>query len=253
VLDLAVADPQGATNNHFFDVTAWHWYSRASQSYYGVRATQEVLRSYGLGDKPVWVNESGLPTWNDPAKPPGGGSRPYFGSGTMTEQASYVLQALAYGLAAGVQRYFVFQAYDDRNSEAFGLLRNDGTPRPAYAAYQVAARYLTGTQSATLAEHGTASVVTAYTSMGSRVVVLWNNSAVPAEVDVVAQAGQAILVRQPTEANPSGMQQVVSAEDGRYTIALSGATNNNGLSENDFIVGGLVSMLVEFGVAGSPR
>jgi hypothetical protein len=72
-------------------------------------------------------------------------------------------------------------------------------------------------------------------------------------VDVVAQAGQAILVKQPTEANPSGMQQIVSAEGGRYTIALPGATNNNGLSENDFIVGGLVSMLVEFGVAGSPR
>lgn len=247
VLTLAKADGLGSANNRFFDATAWHWYNRSNQSYYKVLDTKNVLTSYGLGAKPIWLNESGMPAWNDAAKPPPGGNEAYFGSGTMTEQAAYVIQSMAYGLAAGVQRNIIFQEYDDGNGEAFGLVRNSGSARAAYHAYEMAARYLSGVTSASLSSQGSAHLVTATPAAGGRVVVMWNNSPTPKTVTILAQRSSATLLRQPTESNLSGSQQTIYPSNGSYSIALPGATDNNGTSSTDYIVGGLAAFLVEGG------
>jgi hypothetical protein len=63
----------------------------------------------------------------------------------MEEQASYVTQAYALGLSAGYTR-MAFHSMTDRDTqdELWGLVRNDGSLRPAFVAYQTVARYMGG-------------------------------------------------------------------------------------------------------------
>ena len=63
----------------------------------------------------------------------------------MEQQSSFVLQAMALGLTAGYERMAIHSLTDrDTSDELWGLVRNDGTLRPAFVAYQTAARYLGG-------------------------------------------------------------------------------------------------------------
>ena len=112
----------------------------------------DVLAQYGI-QKPVWVTEvnsmpydnSGVPDW-DPSRRNDGFRI------TQEEQASFVLQAYALGIAAGYETIFWQAMQDDRPpvpDELWGLVRyredpSDASPeriRPAYTAYQVAAKY----------------------------------------------------------------------------------------------------------------
>ena len=72
---------------------------------------------------------------------------------TQNEQANFVIQAYALGIAAGYETLFWQAMQDDRPpvpDELWGLVRYHPDPlntdparvRPAYTAYQVAARYL---------------------------------------------------------------------------------------------------------------
>lgn len=251
VLDAANADSTAPANNHYFNAVAYHWYNRSSQMYYKVNETRNMMAQKGFGSKPYWVNESGSPAWNDPAKPPfGGPNKKYFGSSTMTEQASYVIQAIAYGLAAGVDKMLMFQLYDDGNAEAFGLLRNDDSARPQYAAYQQAATYFRDITSISLSSQGTAHIVTAYTSTNKRVIAMWNNSPNSMTASIQARASSATLVTQPTETSPNGSSQTIYPSNGYYRVPLPGATCRLQDGSEDYIIGGLTYILVESGVGG---
>ena len=94
----------------------------------------------------MWINESQLPAWDDP---PGS---PLQNSGTSGEQASYLIQTFAYGLAAGANALFWYRASDVGERYEWGLLKANGTPRQAYNAYQLAAKYMAGTVSATYSD-----------------------------------------------------------------------------------------------------
>src|SRR5204862_174425 len=63
---------------------------------------------------------------------------------TLQEQAAFTVQALAMALAAGWERALWYQLGDGhvwREQEVWGLLRDDGSARPAFQAYVAAARY----------------------------------------------------------------------------------------------------------------
>lgn len=252
VLDAAKSDPTGPANNHYFNAIAYHWYNRSSQMYDMVNQTRSMMAQKGFGSKPYWVNESGSPAWNDPAKPPfGGKNEKYFGSSTMTEQASYVIQAIAYGLAAGVDKILIFQLYDDGNAEAFGLLRGDDSARPQYAAFRQAATYFRDITSISLSSQGAAHIVTAYTSTNKRVIAMWNNSGVAdTTVSISAQASSASLVTQPTEDYRDGRTEPIQPSGGQYRILLPKATCRLQDGSSDYIIGGLTYILVESGVGG---
>lgn len=252
VLDAAKADPSAQANNYYFDVTAWHWYNRSSQMYDMVNYTRSVMASKGFGSKPYWVNECGSPAWNDPARPPfGGPNEKYFGSSTMDEQASYVIQAIAYGLAAGVDKIFIFQHYDDYGAEAFGLRRDDDSARPQYAAYKQAATYFRDITSIRLDSQGSARLVTACTSTNQRIIALWNVSPVATTARVQAQAASALKVTQPTVSNLNGRTETIYPSGGYYSIPLPGATCQLDQDvRDDYIIGGMTYILVETGVSG---
>ena len=116
-----------------------------------IKQARDGLGAQGLTDIPIWITESGVSVWDDyPAtaygvKP----ETPY--RGTMVEQAAYVIQNSALAFYNGVERYYHFMLHDDCGDgpgSAYGLRQNFspspcnpavGQPRPAYAAYQLAA------------------------------------------------------------------------------------------------------------------
>ncbi len=237
LLSQIKADPTAAANNYYFDATAWHWYSRSSQMYDNVvNVTRSTLSTYGLGSKPIWVNETGVPIWNDPPGP----GHPYFASATLDEAASYIIQAIAYGLAANVQRIFDFQEYDDGNGEAYGLVRNNNTTRPSYTAYQVAAQYLPNYTLAQRATDGNVERIIFWGTPWGKVTVLWNTSPTSRTYSQTAAPGRtkAYLV------DKAGSITNLSLASS-YSIWLPGATDNNGLTNQDYIIGGSPYLLVE--------
>ncbi|MCL5960322.1 MAG: hypothetical protein M1358_13605 [Chloroflexi bacterium] len=243
LLDQIKSDSTAPSNNYFFDVTAWHWYSRASQMFDQVVATRNTLSSKGIAGKRIWVNESGVPAWDDPLNPPFDWTtnRWYAGSCTQAEQASYVIQALAYGLAANVERSFVFQELDDGNYEAFGLIRNNYTARPAYAAMQVAAQYFESYSSVAKATDGNVEKIVFWGTPKGKVTALWNRSGSDLTYQVAsARAGKAYLV------DRAGTITNLNAADPSFSIPLSRATCNYAASGTpDYIVGGSPYLLVE--------
>jgi hypothetical protein len=156
-------DPLRDSYRWFFDIAAVHSYGDADNSYRVVNRIKQVMKAYGL-DRPVWLNESGVPVWDDYPGPTWTGNNPAGRQYRVTEaqQALYVVQSTALAWAAGADVVFFFQLYDDcgnqpsgttfapntgQAGDAFGLFRNDrssvcfnqspqpNTPRPAAAAF----------------------------------------------------------------------------------------------------------------------
>jgi hypothetical protein len=129
----------------------------------------------------------------------------------------------------------------DAGGEPFGLLRNDGSTRPAFTAYQVASRYFAGVRDATYS-NDPASGVTKVTMQrtGERVTVLWTMLPGGAAASIDAMGSQALKV------NKWGEASTVSASGGKLSVALAGATaNSNGGDRSDYVVGGDPVILVE--------
>ncbi len=91
---------------------------------------------------------------------------------------AYLWQVFALGFAAGLERIFVFQLYDDgagERGEKFGLLRPDDSYREAYVTLQIATRYFRDIKSATRGSDAAANMVTMLTKE-RRLVVVWNTT-----------------------------------------------------------------------------
>ncbi|MBI2955596.1 MAG: hypothetical protein HYY30_14870 [Chloroflexi bacterium] len=267
-LDVLSRDATAAANNYYFDILPLHLYGRVSTVYDlpigyvgkpdfpGFRG---LMRGRGF-EKPIWVNEAGVAVWNT------GSGKNAPGRATLDEQASYVIQAFAYGLASGVEKIFVFQLYDDGAgaldpntklpAEYYGLISNDGEPRPAYTAYQTAARYFSGTKLATRVNYwrdGNPSVkgvdvITLYGTPYGKITLTWNyDGGATKQVRVLSNSPRAILM------DKAGRQQPVTARDGAYVLDARPATNNNnfncytpaGCDPNDYIIGGDPTILIE--------
>ena len=76
--------------------------------------------------KPVWVTETGY--WSVQA--------PYVGGDGVGEalMATYMPRALFEFWLAGANRTYIYQLADDNSSSFFGLIRQDGSPKPAFYA-----------------------------------------------------------------------------------------------------------------------
>jgi hypothetical protein len=161
--DAVRADPAGAS---VFDVFSLNLYRNAhdlwDRLYGGAPQSAEVadatgfrarLQAIGAGDKPVWVTETNSMPYDDPLPGWDPVERYDYFRITQDEQASYVLQAYAIGLAAGYEKVFWQSLQDDPYpvpDELWGLVRyngdrqngDPGRARPAFAAFQVAAAYM---------------------------------------------------------------------------------------------------------------
>lgn len=245
-----------AQSNYFFDVLALHWYSNVrnvliSQSY----ANQMTSRN--LGSKTIWINESGVPSWEDyPGK--GNPQTPYQAS--LEEQAAYVIQNFAYALASGlstpkvpIERVFHFQLYDDGHPEAYGLIRNPsdsatdphpsrpGEPRPAYEAFATAAQYLRAVEPFWHTESSDGLVrIAFFRPPNQRGLVLWNRAPTTKSWAVTRTGSEGVLIDELGHSNP------ITPAGATYTIELPGATNfNQPETPGVSMIGGKPRILIE--------
>lgn len=230
-LQVAVADPQAAEHDYFFDYVSLHIYFRVETVPWIVARMNEIQRSFGI-DKPIWINETNAAPTLDPQWPV---DRPEF-TVDLEQQAWYLVQAYALGFAAGAESIGVYKFSDvlvPPGEESFGLLRADFSERPAFAAYQTIIRYLSNFTAVRQQEDP------AYWSIGfSRpdgdVRVLWARQPEAITLVVPAAAEQATLVDAFGETTP------IRTEAGAYRITLPGAR-----CYDECIIGGPPVLIVE--------
>lgn len=117
ILNIYSADPLANGYGFFHDVLATHSYSYPIQSYFHVERSRTAQLSHNLS-KPIWLNETGVPAWNDypgPVWEPTSGLR-----ATTGEQADYLFQSAFYALYAGAEAIFSFQLYDGCGNQPAG-------------------------------------------------------------------------------------------------------------------------------------
>ena len=239
-LAVASADPEGAAHGYFFDVISLHIYFQTDSVDYVVNETRAALSAYGL-NKPIWINETNASPDADPEWPV---TRPRWRV-DLREQASFILQAYALGLAAGVERIAVYKLIDvglPPGGEPFGLLRPDHSRRPALTAYSLATRHYAGTRGGNISRQPGVTQVTL--DQGDRTTrVFWARTAVEVTLTVPAFAPHASLIDQ------TGDVQALDGNDGSYTLTLPGARCAD--ETLGCIIGGPTYLLVEEAAAGA--
>jgi hypothetical protein len=233
-LAYAVQDPTAAEHDHYFDVVTVHIYFQTESVPYIINETRAALRAYGL-QKPIWVNETNASPDSDPQWPL---VRPRWRV-SLEEQASFLLQSFALALSAGAERVAVYKLRDaglPPGGEPFGLLRPDGSRRPAFEAYKLITTHYAGTTTAREERHGLYELVTL--SRGELTTrVLWARTGSEVQVSLPALAPGARLIDQ------SGAEQQINAEEGQYTLTLPGARCADEYA--GCIIGGTTYLLVE--------
>jgi len=241
VLDGLAAAEDGAAWNHYFDVANLHMYSRANDIPEVIPWYRARLAAGGLGEKPIWIGETNVVPYDDPLWPEvKAGFR-----ASLDEQSSYLVEAFATYVALGVQRIGVNRAVDGADfragGEPFGLIRNDGSARPAYAAFQVISRYFSGVRASQYFPTDRSGLTRVVLERdGERVTVLWTMHPEPTTAFVDAASPGAVVVSKYGEA------EEIRAEGGRYRLDLEPATaNSNETDPGDYVVGGNPVILVE--------
>jgi len=234
VLQIARADPGWQANHGYFDVTAWHAYGPARLLYDNVTRIRTVLNDYGYLGTPIWITEDGFPSSNPNGEP---------------RQAAYVLQTIVYALAAGASKVFVYRASDDPLPKTWGLISAAGLPRQGYVAFQVAARFLSGTRVPAYAPTDQLERFTFYAAT-TRVTILWNHSTQDRTVNVDAAGPSATLI------DWTGALTILQSVNGQFRLSLPGAAYNAGVDTQGKVVGGPPELLLEdnivpTGIAGT--
>lgn len=236
-LDELAQDRNAVGNNYYFDVATLHLYFQPhyvfdiTSYYYG------LMGNYGIW-KPIWIVETNAAPSMDPAWPV---ENPRFHV-SLEEQAAYIPQALAMGMAAGAQRIGIYKLIDtpgDRaaNPEPFGLVRSDGSYRPAFTTFQVAARMLAGATRVARDRWDDVGQVTLEQS-GGRTTVLFTRVPGPRVAQVPADGPSAVLV------DMWGNRRAVSSQDGFFNLELPAASCSQ--SAGDYcIIGGPTYYLVQ--------
>ena len=213
LLDAILADPDAAANGYFYDVATVHLYFNPATVYEVIKQYRAEQEARGI-DKPFWLVETNAPPTNDPAWPVADITFRV----SLLEQAAYMPQALSLALAADAERVAIYKLVDTpgdltANPEPFGLVREDGTYRPAFATAQVAMRLLAGAEMVTWAGQGATSQVVVE-KPGEVVRILWNRTPDAQEAVIPVLGESAVLV------DMWGNQAQVAPQGGGYTIPL---------------------------------
>lgn len=256
-LELIAQDEARAAHNWYMDQVAVHSYTYARRSGDVVRRVRDNLARYGLS-RPVWLNENGVPVWDDYPGPTWAASDPGARNlrATQQQQAAYVIQSAAYAWAEGAEVVIFHQLYDDCGNQAsgtdfppndgslcsggtcagdaHGLFRNlpdstcfrqhpfPGSPRPAAFAYRLLAQTFGSVPftAGPLRYEGQA-VVTTFQQAGQHVTIAWSRTLQGASLQIPAQVQAARLYRL------DGSETMLSAEDEQFTVSLAGATTDD--------------------------
>lgn len=214
------SDPEAAANGYYFDVATAHLYFQPNLIYDIITEFRQIMAAHGL-DKPIWLVETNAPPVDDPDWP----VPEYTLAVTLEEQAAFMPQAMAAALAAGAERIAVYKLRDlesdaGANPEPFGLLRADGSARPAFDSYRVAVRYLAGARAATRERWNEVGQIrldqgegeTAFTT-----TVLFSRLPAPQTAQVAATGDEAVLV------DMEGKRKKIKPQGDQYVVELAPA------------------------------
>ena len=210
-----------------------------------------ILAQYQL-QKPLWLTETNCPVYNDATAP-----EPAAGRISTSEQAAYLIEAIALARAAGYQRIGWYTMVDhDASSgivDRWGLLRANYSPRPAYLAFETASAYLARPDiTARLAPFGSATangwpltrIVLDDPAQHTRVQVMWRTAEGPSTVDVQAAGSAARLI------DLLGFSASASRTDAGWTVPLPPPRVAQPSDPPGFESSGNPVLLVETGVPG---
>ncbi|HEX6510931.1 MAG TPA: hypothetical protein VF157_01430 [Chloroflexota bacterium] len=244
LLDLVASDPTAAANNYYMDFASLNLYSDPHTLYDVPGMYHQFMQARGF-DRPIWVTETNVIPYDDPVNAGGPLSTPADMRASLGEQASFILQAYALGMAAGVDRIEVYKMKDGDNDVINGQALVGNLPdlhiRPAYVAYQLAAQYFSKPKSASYFKKGDVEEVV-FDRGNQRVTALWNLSGAPTTTTVKSSGGSAKLL------DKFGLAKDLPAAPGGYAISLDAATNfNNPDAPAKAMIGGNPVLLVEDG------
>ena len=242
LLRLIDADPEARQNNWYFDGISAHIYFTTSSVPLLLNAYRNILSQFGLQNKEIWLNEFNASPRRDPVTPVGA---PFQLS--LEQQADFIVQASALALATGVDRLAVYKLYDNDfiagQSEPWGLVRSDGSLRPAFFAYQQVISTFSNAHTIRHYQSAEASLVT-FQFSNRTTYVMWNDA---------YNAGEFLLYTggQVTVASASGEQWTVDAvADGGANAAVIDAPAAEQVDMPWVVVAGAVRLVT---LSGSPR
>ena len=254
IVRLLGRDPDARAAGFFFDAVPLNIYWSPDDLVGVGKITRTILARHGL-DKPIWIVETNAMPYDDPKAP----KRPNGQRVTQDVQASFTVQALAIGLAAGYERIGWHAMIDQTTEdEVWGLVRNDGTPRAALWAYQTAALYLGNADWVRPAHlprprHRPGippgdpdwQIYQVVAQRGQqRVRVLWNPDPLPRSVRLPREAASAFLV------DKTGATRWADEDGDSWLITLPPARAHRPQDAPDvYFIGGDPLLLVEEGVA----
>jgi hypothetical protein len=220
-LDTLVSDPAAAHNNHYFDVASLNLYHEPEKIYDIVTHYVRMLRGKGL-HKPLWITETNA----------------YLSRISEIEQAIFMVQAFSLEIAAGASRIAVYKMIDTETDQAadpepFGLVKADGTRRPAFTAYRTAAAHLSGFRGGSWERRDSVAVIVIDRGPKTTTVV-WSRTPDDQTVELPARAGRALAI------DVWGSTRIIYPQDGTYVLGVGGADCSKGC-----VLGGPPLMLVE--------
>jgi hypothetical protein len=232
LLNLIEKDPAAVEHHYFMDKVAVHNYFWAWQTFGYLYPDRVQLNSHGLQDIELWVTETGVPVCGEGSFPVCDDPQNRWYRASPDEQAAYLIQSAAYAAWLKAEAYVWFQLFDDCGNQcgvdAYGLLRNDNTPRMSYQTYALVYNQLTNVQ-----PYGRQRLPSwsdpriemfdfRQADTGKRIVFLWNRYYTATETAVLtATAASAQLLF------PDGTLQTVYPVSGTYSIQVPPATNRN--------------------------
>jgi len=234
LLTIAHRDPTAAEHGYYFDVVSVHIYFKPETTLSIIDSIQQTLNDFGL-NKPIWLNETNAPPYDDPAQP---WDDPVFRV-TQEMQASFVLQEAALALSTGVERIGVYKWVDEPppppGFEPYGMIRTDGSTRPAYDAYRTMTTHYAGIQEAVRFERPEMwTVALARGEATTRVV--WARGPYRVVTLMPALASSALLLDQ------TGLGQLIHPLAGMYLLSLDPAPC---APDEECIMGGPPLLIVE--------
>lgn len=237
LLDALSQDAEAASYGFYFDVASLHIYFKPRTIPDIIAKTREAMRKHGL-DKPIWLDETNAPPCDDPAHPI---AHPRFPV-TLAQQRDFLVQAFALALSAGAERVAVYKMSDRPHiepwEEPFGLVRLDGSRRPAYDALKAITGLFGEVRAARWDDQGDYAVVTLEQD-DKTTTALWNWTSTELAVQVAAIAPVAEVIY--GDSPPVALM----AEDGVYRLVLPPAACGSERCD----IGGQPLFLVEQGAA----
>lgn len=240
LLERITADPDAAANGYYFDAVNLHIYFRTETVYQIVSETRTLLDRYGLADKSIWLAETNASPNLDPGWQVG---RPNWQI-DLEQQSAFLVQAAALGLAAGADHIAVYKLFDQGlppGAESFGILRPDGSRRPAFDTWRMVINRFSDVESSTFTRSDTTDIVRLDHASGLETWVVWARTDTAAQITISATSDKAYLIDQ------TGSIMSIRPFNGGYTLSLPAARCNR---VDGCPVGGHVTLLVQG--AGEP-